>query len=115
LFLQNRIKIFQYSWSSKSCTFGRHILHVEWSESAFAITCRPLTFCILIFSSETPRPNKLKLGRKHLWKVLYKDCSCCPDPFTNLAATGNYCFWLADFFFLNLHLWNCLAKWTETW
>jgi hypothetical protein len=43
-------------------------------------------------NEEAARPNDMTLGKKHLWKILYRDYSFRFDPFTNLAATDNSCF-----------------------
>jgi hypothetical protein len=48
-------------------------------------------------------PMVIKNDIQHINTTLKKtkksmeDCSFCPDPLTNMAATGDSCFWLADF------------------
>ena len=61
-------------------------IHLQtWQPQAILVS--DLSISKKVFFSETALPNESKLGRKHHWKFLYKDCTLSSNPFTNMAAT----------------------------
>jgi len=90
-------------------------LHFVWptNMAAKSNSCFWLANVKQIFS-ETTWSNGAKLGRKHLYKVLYKVSSFSSVWPTNMAAKSNSCFRLATV----KQIFSCETawpKWSQTW
>jgi hypothetical protein len=97
------MKAFHRCFLPSFSSFGWGVLEAYLSVIQFIANCILLIFIFKLELSPFPQKNSFFsrkhtiINMNHLWKVLYKECSFRPDLLTNMAATGDSCFWLADF------------------
>jgi hypothetical protein len=65
--------------------------HCLWhGELKRILKCEYLHVMYSINTSEAHQPNELKLNRKHLWKVLSKECTFCYNPLPNMDYMAHH-------------------------
>jgi hypothetical protein len=89
-------KFYRGSYIDASCQVWLH-LGKQFQRRRFFLTLanqkQELPLAAIFVSTPLKQlPNGTKLGRTHLYKVLYKVSSFHPIPPTNMAAKGNSCF-----------------------